>query len=299
MSSGAGLGAVYDRGYRPYEGERGGREAATFALFKASIRRALGIRRSWRQKVAPFVLLGIATIPAIVNVGIGYVTRNETFDRVDIITYHEYVGVSSTLLVFVALVAPDVLCPDRRQHVLPLMFARPMTGVDYVVAKVAAIFAILFAFSFLPQVVLYVGNMLVSDSALDYVQANLDVLWQVPLAVAVLAFFYAIVGLAVASLTDRRIIAGAAIIGLLLVTSITSGVLVGDEFDENDGSAAALINVLALPLYLRDVIFLGRADPESPLAGVEYGGLLALAAYIAVVLVAGAVLLRRYRWVER
>ena len=299
MSAPSGLGAVYDRGYRPYDGPRGGREAATFALFKASIRRALGIRRSWRQKVAPFVLLGIATIPAIVNVGIGYVTRNETFDRVEIITYHEYVGVSSTLLLFVALVAPDVVCPDRRQHVLPLMFARPMTGVDYVVAKVGAIFAILFAFSFLPQVVLFVGNMLVSDSSLDYVRDNLDVLWKVPLAVAVLAFFYAIVGLAVASLTDRRIVAGAAIIGLLLVTSITAGVLVGDQIENDDGSPAALINVLALPLYLRDVIFLGHAESGSPLAGVSYGGLLALATYIAVVLAAAGVLLRRYRWVER
>jgi ABC-2 type transport system permease protein len=300
VSTGSSLGAVYDRGYRPYEGARGGREAATFALYKASIRRALGIRRSWRQKVAPFVLLGIATIPAIVNVGVGYVTRNETIDRVEIITYHEYVGVSSTLLLFVALVAPDVLCPDRRQRVLPLMFARPLTGIDYVLAKVGAIFTIMFAFSFLPQVVLFVGNMLVSDSALDYVQDNLDVLWKVPVAVALLALFYTVVGLAVASLTERRIVAGAAIIGLLLVTSITSGVLVGENegFDEG-GSPAALINVLALPLYLRDVIFLGEAESGSPLSGVEYGGLLAALAYTAVVVVAGVVLVSRYRWVEK
>jgi ABC-2 type transport system permease protein len=300
VSASGGLGAVYDRGYRPYDGPRGGREAATFALFKASMRRALGIRRSWRQKVAPFVLLGIATIPAIINVGIGYVTRNETFDRVEIITYHEYVGVSSTLLLFVALVAPDVVCPDRRQHVLPLMFARPMTGVDYVVAKVGAIFAILFAFSFLPQVVLFVGNMLVSDSALDYVQDNLDVIWKVPVAVALLALFYTVVGLAVASMTERRIVAGAAIIGLLLVTSITSGVLVGDDsgFDD-EGSPAALINVLALPLYLRDIIFLGEPESGSPLSGVEYGGLLAALAYSAVVVVAGVVLVSRYRWIEK
>jgi ABC-2 type transport system permease protein len=300
VSTGSSLGAVYDRGYRPYEGARGGREAATFALYKASIRRALGIRRSWRQKVAPFVLLGIATIPAIVNVGVGYVTRNETIDRVEIITYHEYVGVSSTLLLFVALVAPDVLCPDRRQRVLPLMFARPLTGIDYVLAKVGAIFTIMFAFSFLPQVVLFVGNMLVSDSALDYVQDNLDVLWKVPVAVALLALFYTVVGLAVASLTERRIVAGAAIIGLLLVTSITSGVLVGETegFDEG-GSPAALINVLALPLYLRDIIFLGEAEPGSPLSGVEYGGLLAALAYTAVVVVAGVVLVSRYRWVEK
>jgi ABC-2 type transport system permease protein len=291
-------GAVYDRGYRPYEGPRGRRGAATLALFKASIRRALGFRRSWRQKVAPFVLLGVVTIPAIVNVGIGYVTRDQGFDRVEIITYREYVGVSSALLLFVALVAPDVICPDRRHHVLPLMFARPLTGLDYVVAKVGAIATIIFAFSFLPQVVLFVGNMLVSGSALDYFTGHLDVLWKVPAAVALLAVYYGIVGVAIASLTDRRIVAGAAIIGLLLVTSIAAGVLVGDYLP-GQGSAAALINIWSLPLYLRDLVFLGSIDRNSPLGGVERGGLMAVGVYVAVVVVGAGVLLRRYKWVER
>ena len=291
-------GAVYDRGYRPYEGPRGGRGAATLALFKASIRRALGLRRSWRQKVPPFVLLAIVTIPAIVNVGVGYVTRDQPIDRVEIITYREYVGVSSALLLFVALVAPDVVCPDRRQRVLPLMFARPLTGVDYVIAKVGAITAIMFAFSFIPQVVLFVGNMLVSDSALDYLDGHLDVLWQVPAAIALLAIYYAVIGVAISSLTDRRIVAGAAIIGLFLVTSISSGILIGD-FERGDGSPAAVINVLALPLYLRDLIFLGHVDPDSPLTGVEYGGPLAIGTYVVVLLTGIGVLLWRYRWVER
>ncbi|HVJ99073.1 MAG TPA: hypothetical protein VNC41_19775, partial [Acidimicrobiia bacterium] len=253
------------------------------------------------QKVAPFVLLGVVTIPAIVNVGIAYVTRDRLLsEQIEIITYREYVGVSSALLLFVAIVAPDVMCPDRRQHVLPLMFARPMVGVDYVFAKLGAIATIIFAFSFLPQVVLFVGNMLVSDSALDYFRDNLDVVWQVPLAVALLAAYYAVIGVAVSSLTDRRIVAGAAIIGLFLVTSITSGILVGpqDRFAD-DGSAAALINILAMPLYLRDIIFLGHVSRRSPLSGVENGGLGALGAYVFVMLTGVVVLLRRYRWVER
>ena len=293
-------GAVYDRGYRPYEGARGGRGAATYALFKATVRRALGIRRSWRQKVAPFVLLGVVTIPAIVNVGVGYITRNQpVFDRIEIITYREYVGVSSALLLFVAIVAPDVMCPDRRQHVLPLMFARPMTGTDYAFAKVGAIGAILFAFSFIPQVVLFVGNMLVSDSALDYFTGHLDILWKVPAAVFLLALYFAVVGLAIASLTDRRIVAGASIIGLFLITSIASGVIVGDSFERDDGSPAALLNVFVLPLYLRDLIFLGEIDREFDLSGVDNGGLMAIVLYAAIVLAGIAVLLRRYRWVER
>jgi hypothetical protein len=206
--------------------------------------------------------------------------------------------VSSALLLFVALVAPDVMCPDRRQRVLPLMFARPLTGTDYVIAKVGAISAILFAFSFLPQVVLFLGNMLVSDSAYSYFTGHLDVLWKVPLSVAMLAIYYAVIGVAIASLTDRRIVAGAGIIGLLLVTSIASGIIVGD-FQPGHGSIAGLINVWVLPLYLKDIVFLGHVDPDSPLAGVANAGLYALVVYLAVLLVGSLVLLYRYRWLER
>ena len=187
------VGAVYDRGYRGYEGDRGGRAAARTALFLASVRRALGIRRPWRQKVAPAVLLAIATVPAIVFVGVGYVTRDTPASDFEWITYREYVGVSTYLLAFVALTAPDIMCPDRRQRVLPLVFARPLTGADYVLAKVGAMFALVFAFGFLPQVVLFLGQMLVSeDGALRYARDNAEVLWQVPVAVAVLAIYYAV-----------------------------------------------------------------------------------------------------------
>ncbi len=295
----AGQGAVYDRGYRPYDGPRGRRGAATMALYKATMRRALGLRRSWRQKIAPFVLLGVVTIPAIVNVGIGYVTRDNVGDTFEIITYRDYVGVSSALLLFVALVCPDVMCPDRRHRVLPLMFARPLMGQDYVVAKLGAIASILFAFSFLPQVVLFVGNMFVSDSALDYFSGHLDILWKVPAAVVLLAVYYAIIGVAVSSMTDRRIVAGAAVVGVFLVTSISSGIIVGDNYQQQGGSLAALINVWVLPLYLRDLIFLGHIDPDSPLTGVDQGGLIAIATFIVVLCAAAGVLLRRYRWVER
>jgi hypothetical protein len=102
---------------------------------------------------------------------------------------------------------------------------------------------------------------------------------------------------AISSMTDRRIVAGAAIIGLFLVTSISAAVIVGD-FEVEGGSAGALVNVLALPLYLRDVVFLGNVDPDSPLGGVANGGLLAAAVYAGVLLTGVGVLLRRYRWAE-
>lgn len=345
-------GAVYDRGYRPYEGERGGPGSSRAALARATVRRALGLRRPWRQKVAPFVLLAIVTIPAIVNVGVAYLTRDTVARDVEFITYRGYVGVSNALLVFVALTAPDIVCPDRRQRVLPLIFARPLTGVDYVIAKVGAMAGILFAFSFLPQVVLFIGQMLVSeDGALTYLRDNAEVLWQVPVAVAILAIWYASIGVAISSLTSRRIIAGATIIGLFLVSSIVSSVAVGPEemtdtdsgpvveggigppITSEDGqvvgpdgvpgtdddfvvvidsggaprpfqrvdrepSAAPLLDLLMLPLVLRDLVFLGHVEPSNPMSGLANGGAYAIAVYLALVGVALVVLFRRYQEAE-
>ncbi|HZA87196.1 MAG TPA: hypothetical protein VE466_09965 [Acidimicrobiales bacterium] len=289
------LGAVYDRGYRPYEGPRGGRREAALALWRLTVRRALGLRRSWRQKVFPWSLLAIATVPAIVNVGVGYVAKESPVDFQDFsfITYREYVGVSTALLLFVALTAPDVVCPDRSQRVLPLLFSRPLTGVDYVVAKVGAIATIVFGFAFLPQVVLFVGQMLVSDRALDYFTDNAEVLWQVPAAVAVLALYYAAIGVALASLTDRRIVGGVAVLGLALVTSAIAAILIEAAGDE--GTPLAVVNVLALPLDVRDLIFLGHLSDDSGLSGVGGGGVLAVTAYLIVLVGALAVLFHRYR----
>ncbi len=294
-------GRVYDRGYRPYEGVLGGRRAATAALWRASVRRALGIRRSWRQKLFPWLLLAIVSVPAIVNVGIAYITRNSPAENVvQIITYREYVGVSTALLVFVGLTAPDVICPDRRNRVLPLLFARPLTGRDYVFAKVTAIATIVFAFGFIPQAVLFIGQMLVSDAAFTYLRDNLAVLWQVPLAVLVLAIYYAVLSLAIASFTTRRIIAAAALLIVLLVSSAFANIVAGNngrQFGPEPQSAWAVANLLALPLHVRDLIFEGKIL-EPPLAGVDGGALLAVVVLVAVVAASLGTLLWRYRWVE-
>jgi ABC-2 type transport system permease protein len=248
-------GAVYDRGYRPYDGPRGGRGAARLALFRVSLRRALGLR-------------------------------------------DDVVVSSSLFLLFVALTGPDVLCPDRRNRVLPLVFARPLTGADYVAAKLGAIAAIVFAFGVIPQIVLFGGQMLVGNHALDYLRDHAAVLWQVPAAVALVAVYYAAIVLAISSLTPRRIVAAAVFIGLMLATATVAGVLVGDT-KLHRGSAAGLIDLAGLPLHLRDLLFLGHLDPEGPLRGVAAGGLFAVIAYAAVLSVALAVLFVRYRWEDR
>ena len=55
------------------------------------------------------------------------------------------------------------------------------------------------------------------------------------------------------------------------------------------------MNVLALPLDVRDLVFLGHLSDDSGLSGVSGGGVLAVLAYLLVLGSAIAVLQRRYR----
>ena len=294
-------GAVYDRGYRPYEGQRGGRGASRAALVRLSIRRALGLRRSWRQKVLPWSLLAIATIPAVINVGVKYITRNTPAADVDVITFRDYVGVSTTLLLFIAVTAPDMVCPDRRNRVLPLIFSRPLTGNDYVLAKVGALTAILFGFGFLPQVVLFVGQMLVvEEGALDFLKENAEVLWQVPVAIALFSLYWATLALALSATTTRRIVGGVVLLATVFVSGTVSSILVsaGGADVENlfeNGSLWGLLNVLEIPLRITDLVFLGHVDPTSLVGGAEGAGLGVILVYLAVVAGSLGYLVHRYR----
>jgi ABC-2 type transport system permease protein len=295
-------GAVYDRGYRPYEGERGGRSAARPALVRLSVRRALGLRRSWRQKVLPWSLLAIATVPAVVNVGVKYLTRNTPAANVDLITFRQYVGVSTALLLFVAIAAPDMVCPDRRNRVLPLIFAHPLTGNDYVFAKVGALTGILFGFSFLPQVVLFVGQMfVVQGGALEFVRDNAAVLWQVPVAVALFSLYLASLSLAISATTSRRVVAGVALLATVLVSGTVATILVRaaspEQFFEG-GNLWGLLSVIDAPLRISDLVFLGHVDPESLVGGATGAGIGVVLVYLAVVAGSLGYLVYRYRTVE-
>ena len=299
-------GAVYDRGYRPYEGVRGGRRAARGALWRTSVRRALGLRRDWRQKVFPWTLVAFATLPSIVAVITAYAQSRTPFEDIDLVDHRDYLNMSVFLLLFVATVAPDLVCPDRRNRTLPLIFSRPLTGDDYALAKFTAIASLVFGFTLIPQIVLFVGQMFVNrDGALDYFTENAAVLWQVPLAAVLIAAFYAALGLAVAASTSRRVAGSVAILAVLLVTSSIAGIAGSPSTDdssfgsvEHQGSPWALVNLGAIPLRLADVVFEGKADPEGPLAGVQGGSAAAAAIYLAVLVAAAAFLHWRYRKVD-
>jgi hypothetical protein len=68
---------------------------------------------------------------------------------------------------------------------------------------------------------------------------------------------------------------------------------------EREPNAAALLDLLTLPLVLRDLVFLGQVEDIHPMSGLTNGGLYAIALFTVIVVVAFVVLFVRYDEVER
>ncbi len=220
---GAPAGAIYDRGYRHYQGVREGRSRMVKALVLAGVRRTLGLRRSWKAKVVPWGLLLIALAPVVTFVGI----RVAAGDAVDeLIGYAQYLRiVSLVLLLFAATAGPELLCPDRQSNVLALYFTRPLSRSDYLLAKGAALLLVMGLIAVVPLVVLLAGNVLTADAAMTYMGDHLADLPPILLAGGVLTIYYSVISLAIASLTERRSIAVAVQLGVFLASGTVAGIV--------------------------------------------------------------------------
>jgi ABC-2 type transport system permease protein len=217
-------GAIYDRGYRHYDGIREGRSRPVKAMVLAGVRRALGLKRSWRTKMVPWGLLVIAFGSVVAFIGIRVVAANSVEE---LIGYGRYLRfVSLVLLLFSATAGPELLCPDRQSNVLALYFTRPLSRLDYLLAKAAALLLLMALIALLPLVVLFLGNTLTAPRAVDYLGDHLADVARILFSGAVLTIFYSSVALAVASLSERRSIAVAVLLGTFLVSNVVVGIVV-------------------------------------------------------------------------
>ena len=214
-------GEVYDLGYQRYYGPREGRARARWALLVNGIRSALGIGRGSRAKVLPVLLFVAAVGPAIIMVLIASQAGPDNTT-----THAGYYSVISViLLLFSAIIAPELLIPDRRDRVLHLYLVRPLTPTDYVAGRWSAFFIITLAIVYSGQILLFLGLLLTASEPVDYVREN----WlDVPRFLAaglVVAAFTTTLPLAVSAFTNRRAYAAAFVIGLWIVSASAAGIL--------------------------------------------------------------------------
>jgi ABC-2 type transport system permease protein len=283
-------GQIFDLGYQPYTGPRQGRGRARLALYFTSLRQAFGIGRGGRAKIVPFALLGFAIIPAAIQLGIVALIG----DQFTPVRYDNYLDITSLLqILFCATVAPELLCPDRRNRTLSLYFAHPISRLDYAAMKAAALLTALLAIALGPQVFLFIGRALGADGGLDYIRDNADVIPRILFAAGTVSLYLAMLALAIASLTARRIFAAGGFIALLLISSAAAGA-VWSAFETGAARAVILLSLGELPFDATSWIFGVPFGEGSLAAATDLPGELLFIATLAWAALALLVVVWRY-----
>lgn len=271
---------IYEQGYRRYDGARLGLRASIVSLAIHSMRRGLGLRRTFWAKLLPIAVVLIAYVPAMVFVGIAALIPDE-LNLTEFGSYADYFSnISAALILFVAIVGPEVLCADRRNGMLGMYLASPLSRDTYLLAKVLGVMPVLLLVTLGPELLLLVGRTLV-DAGPESVGAFLLVLLRMVVSGLAMSVLYTAISLASASLTDRRAVASAGVILSLLATAAVTGALVEEaDFDRR----LYLLNLGFLPIELVQRIFGERgSEPSLETASIVVASTLWTLAAAAVV----------------
>ena len=301
-------GEIYDIGYQHYDGPREGRMRARKAVWVNGMRTVLGLGRTFRAKVFPWMFVGFVLLFAVVLTIIISLGGN----LIDVPGPADFYQITSFFLIlFAALVAPELLCPDRRDGVINLYLVRPLTATDYVVARWLVFFSVTVVVLYAGQVVLLVGFTLAVDEPIDYLRENWLDIPRFLGAGVVFAAFATTLALAAAAFASRRAYAAAFVVGLFIVSSVAAAALTEcDEQAERQmtssrtqcdaltGDAAKWFNLAGIgqaPIYMNDLIFDNENESRASLLLDELPTAVPIAWYLLLVVGPGLALWWRYR----
>lgn len=285
-ASGAATSRIHDLGYRHYDGARLGRRFVARSLFVHCLRGAYGLGRPSRAKVLPFAILAVMVAPAIISVGI----ISFLPVKVGLIPYAQYVlTLQAAAAIFLASQAPQAFSRELRFRTVSLYFSRPLSRLDYVLAKIGALAAALYVLFALPLTILFIGALLNKFDGTDQIKAYAASM----LGAVFFAVLLAALGAAIASATPRRGLGVAAVIAVYLVSygavSVLQGILIYADRNTTAtylGLFSPFTLVEGFQSWALHMKFFGAGDPPSGAGGALFvlGVAVVIAASVAVTL---------------
>jgi ABC-2 type transport system permease protein len=273
--------AIHDIGYQRYRGPRLGRGYARSSLYTHSLRAAFGLGRSAKAKIFPWLAASILLLIAVIVTAIRAQTGRLTLTYID---FPQQAGL--LVLLFLATAAPELVCRDLRGNVLPLYFSRPIRRGDYAVAKFAALVSAVWLIIAAPLFVIFLGGAFSLPSGkiwrefTDFVGGLIGA--------GIIAIVYSVIGLLIASLLSRRMVAAAVIVAVFLVTGAVGGAIA-----VLTGGDGPLIGRGLGPVELVQSLNIWMLDGNPKRFG--HFGWAYLIESVVLVIGAGLLLLARYR----
>jgi ABC-2 type transport system permease protein len=252
---------IHDIGYRRYTGRRLGRGYAVRSLYVHGVRSVFGLGRPAKSKIFPWAMVGVLVIVATVDIAI----RSRT--GVLTIPYRRFCDVLTLpVLLFLASIAPELLCRDLRHSVLPLYFSRPLRRSDYVWAKLAAAISGIWLLYAGPLALIFGAGLFSLNTWQERFDEARSFAGGLALA-AIYAVLYASLGLMFETWLRRRMVAAAVIVGYFLVTAAV-GLIVGQLIGFPNGRAIGqMFGPATLVRGLEDYLW-----PVPPVFNTVVGG---------------------------
>jgi len=303
-SPGNPTGSIYDLGYRGYDGPRLGRGFAVRSLFSHSLRSTYGLGRSTRAKLAPWLLLVLAILPAVsIIAALVLVARfggeiSEIVGANAPIRYDAMFSILSgaaILSLFCAAQAPELFGRDQRHGILSLYFSRALRRIDYTLARILGFVAALLVLLLLPQFVLFLGRVLLASDVVGAFEKDLPSVPPVLAQAVLAALLYGGLAMTVSAYTPRRAYAVAGIIALFTIPGIITDVLT-NLGSSTVGDILALISP-GFILEQTNATLFGTTSAQDPLFG-GFPDWVYFAAVIAGIVGSFAVCIRRFRTIN-
>jgi len=303
-------GEVFDLGYQHYEGPREGRMRARKALWINGMRTAIGLGRGTRAKILP-ALLALIVIMTAVIISLAATAADVGDDFANHADFYRIISV--VLLIFSAVIAPELLCPDRREGVIFLYLVRPLTIADYLIGRWLAFFTVSFALIIVGQVILFVGLTLAVDDPLDYLKDNWLDFPRFFGAGVIIAAFATTLSLAVSSFTTRKAFAASFLIGLYFISTIIAGIMTECDYEQEleyeygatqqeceprtgeAGKWLGLIDIGKIPGHVSDLIMDDENEAQTAKQVSQLPAIVPIICYLILIVGPGFVTIQRYR----
>jgi ABC-2 type transport system permease protein len=292
-------GTVFDIGYQRYDGVREGLNRSRLAIFKDGVRIALGLGRGPRAKILPWLFIGVLSfiglIMALVAGAVNRLGGPGTAEKAHLPSHSDYYGIASIIVfVFAAVVAPELLCRDKRDGVINLYLVRPLTGSDYIGARWLAFLTVMTIALWLPQVILFLGLAGGDPTPVTYLRNHWLDVPRFLLAGAALALYSTTLAMLTASFTSRRAYASVFLVGLFVITTpFTIGL--AQETAGKVGEWISMFNLTNIPVHVNDVIFGQVSNITEDAPARKLGPTILVAWYFLWTIVPAGVLWSRYR----
>jgi ABC-2 type transport system permease protein len=280
-------GVIHDIGYQRYQGARLGRGYAVRSLFLHSLRTAYGIGRTAKAKIFPWLVVGIVGLVAAVITAVRAVAPEQVVNYLDFPQ-----GIYPLLVLFGAVVAPELVSRELRTGVLSLYFSRPLRRGDYALAKLAALVVAIWLLVAGPMLMVFLGGVFSVEGWSAIWEETGD--FSVALVyVAIHALVIGSIALLIASLIGRRAVAAGSIAAVFLVTTPVV-VALSEVGGQTAGQLAGLFSPSTIVFGVREWLF---GAPEEGASIGDFGPLYG-AVTLALVAACVGLLLLRYRRVR-